>query len=161
MANCLSWSSHRKKILAQIPIMTSNLLSNQSNERSNFPLETHLEMLVNWQTTLSGRKRCFFYSEDQPLSGMRITLPTLPRGKMFEQNIILEFQSDETNFDTKWMLNVVLEEMQKKLGTSYNASRGLWIKGGQMIWKDLPQQTMWLKELLKDDKEDKDTSTTQ
>ena len=38
----------------------------------NFLLETHLEMLVNLQTTLSEKKRCFhLYSEDQPLSGMR------------------------------------------------------------------------------------------
>ena len=68
----------------------------------NFLLEKHLELLVNWQPTLSGRKRCFLLcSEDQPLSGMRITLPTLPPGRMFEQISSLDFQMDETNFDTE------------------------------------------------------------
>ena len=74
---------------------------------------------------------------------------------------ITRFQMDETNFDTQWKCNIVLEEMEKNFGTSYIASRQLWIKGGQTIWKEWPHQTMVLKELLRHDKEDKDTSTIQ
>ena len=53
-------------------------------------------MLVNWSTTLSGRKRCFLlYSEDQPLSGTRAILPTQQLGMTFEQ--ILSLDSDGLN----------------------------------------------------------------
>ena len=94
-------------------------------------------MLVNWQITLSRRKRCsLLYSEDQPLNGTRITLPTLLPGKMSEQISVLDFQTDGTNSDTEWKWNIVLEEIEKKLGTSYIASRELWIKGGQTIWRE-------------------------
>ena len=124
-------------------------------------LETHLEMLVNWQTTFSGRKRCFLlYSEDQPLSGTRITLATLQPGRMSGPISPLDFQMDGTNFDTEWKWNIVSEEMEKTFGTSYIASRELLIKGGQTIWKELPQQTMVLKELLRHGKDDKDSLTT-
>ena len=119
-------------------------------------------MLVNWQTILSGTKRCFLlYSEDQSLSGMRLTLRTLPPRRMFEQILSLDSQVDKTNFDTESKWNIALEEMEKKFGTSCIASGELWIKGGQMIWKELPQQTMVLKELLRHGKEDKGTLTSQ
>ena len=60
-------------------------------------------MLVNWQTTLSGRKRCFLlYSEDQLLSGTRAILPMQQPGRMFEETSSLDFQMDETSSDTAW-----------------------------------------------------------
>ena len=60
-------------------------------------------MLVNWQTTLSGKGRSFLlYSEDQPLSGTRTILPTQQPGRMFEQILSVDFQMDETNSDTAW-----------------------------------------------------------
>ena len=117
-------------------------------------------MLVNWQTTLSGRKRCFLlYSMDQPLSGTRAILQTQQPGRMFEQILSQDFQMDETNSDTEWKGNIVLEEMEKKFGTSYTALNESWIKGGKKIWKELPRQIMVLKEQLTNDKEDRDTST--
>ena len=62
-----------------------------------------MQMLVNWQTTLSERKRCFLlYSEEQRLSGTRAILPTKQPVKMFEQISSLDFQMDETNSDTEW-----------------------------------------------------------
>ena len=74
-------------------------------------------MLAHCQTTLSGRKRCFlFYSEDQPLKSTRVTLPTLPLGRRFEQISPLDFQMDETNSDIAWKWNIVLDEMEKKFG---------------------------------------------
>ena len=79
---------------------------------------------------------------------------------MFEQISSPDFQMDETSLGTEWKRNIASEEMEKKSEISSIASRELWMKGGQMIWKDLPQQTMVLKEQLKDDKEDRDTSTT-
>ena len=70
-------------------------------------------MLVHWQTTLSGRKRCFLlYSEDQSL---------LP-GRMSEQIPSLDIQTDETNFDTEWKWNIVSEEMEKKFKTFHTTS---------------------------------------
>ena len=70
------------------------------------------------QTTPLGRKRCFLlYSEDQPLNGTRAKLPKPQPGRTFEQNSSLDFQMDETKFDTEWKWNIVLEEMQKKFGT--------------------------------------------
>ena len=79
---------------------------------------------------------------------------------MFEQISSLDCQMDETNFDTEWKWNIAIEEMEKKFGTSYIASRELWIEGGQTLWKEVPQQTMVLKEQLRHGKEDKDTLTT-
>ena len=79
-------------------------------------LETHLEMLVNWQTTLSGRKRCSLScSEDQPLSGMTLTLRTLLYGRTLEQTSSQDFQMDETSLGTEWKWNNVLEEMENKI----------------------------------------------
>ena len=107
------------------------------------------------------KKALFFpYSEDQPLSGTKGILPTQQPGGMFEQISSLDFQMDETSSDTEWKWNTSSEEMEKKSEISSIASRELWIKGGQAIWKELPQQIMVLKEQLKDDKEDKDTLTT-
>ena len=68
---------------------------------------------------------------------------------------------DETNFKTEWKWNIVLEEMERKFGTSYIVSRELWIKGDQTIWKELTQQTMVLKEPLWHGRDDKDILTTQ
>ena len=94
-------------------------------------------MLVNWQIRISGRKYCFLLcSEDQPLSGMRITSPTPAPGRMFEQSSSLDFQMEKTNFETEWKWNITLEEMENKFGISYIASRELWIKGGLTIWKE-------------------------
>ena len=54
---------------------------------------------MNWQTTLSARKPCFLLcSKDQPLSGMRITLQTLPPGRMFEKKIIIRFSDGPSKF---------------------------------------------------------------
>ena len=76
--------------------------------KSSLLLETHLAMLVNWQTTLSGRNRFFLlYSKDQPLSGTRTILPTQQPGKTSEQILSLDFRTDETNFDTEWKWNFV------------------------------------------------------
>ena len=79
---------------------------------------------------------------------------------MFEQISSPDFRMDETSLGTGWKWNTASEEMEKKSEISSIASRELWIKGGQMIGKDLPQQTMVLKEQLKDNKEDRDTWTT-
>ena len=48
----------------------------------------------------------------------------------------------------------------EEFGTSYTVLKEPWIKGGQTIRKELMEQIKVLKELLKDDKEDRDTSTT-
>ena len=97
-------------------------------------METHLEMLENWHTTLSGRRRCFlFYTEDQPLSGTRAILQTQQPGKMFEQTSSLDFQMDGTNSDTEWKWNIVIEEMEKKVETFYTVSNERSIKADPMI----------------------------
>ena len=80
---------------------------------------------------------------------------------MFEQLSSLDFQMEGTNFDTKWKWNIVLEEVEKDFETFCIRSRELLIKGGQVIWKELPQQTMALKELIRHGKEDKGTPTRQ
>ena len=126
-----------------------------------FALEDALANAGELETTLSERKRYFLLcSEDQPLNGARVTLPIQQPGIMFEQDSSLGFQMDETNLDTEWKYNTVSEEMEKESEISSIASRELWIKGGQTIWKELPQQTMVLRELLGDDKVHKDTSIT-
>ena len=103
-------------------------------KKSILLLEMHPQMLVNWQSTLSGRKRCFLLcSEDQPLSGTRATLPTQQLRIRFEISS-LHFQMDETNLDTEWKWNTASEEMEKKSEISSIASGKLWIKGGQTIW---------------------------
>ena len=84
----------------------------------------HPQTPVNWQTTLSGRERCsLLYSEDQPLSGMRITSTMLLPWKMSEQISSLDFQTDETNFDTEWKWDIVSEEMEKKFETLCTVSK--------------------------------------
>ena len=90
-------------------------------------------MLVNWQTTLSGRKRSFLlYSEDQPVSGTRTILPTQQR-TMFEQFSSLDFQMDETNSDTAWKWNTELEELEKEFETFYTVSNERLIEAGPMM----------------------------
>ena len=79
---------------------------------------------------------------------------------MFEQVSSLGFQKDETNFDTEWKRNIVLEEMEKKFETSYSISSERFIKAGPMIWTVLRPLNIKQKLRLKDDKDDKDTSTT-
>ena len=107
------------------------------------------------------RKKALFllYYEDLLPSGMRATSPTPRPGIMSEQISSLDSLMDETNLDTEWKQNTVSEEMEKKSGVSSIASSELWIKDGQTTWKELPQRTMALKEQLKDDREDRDTST--
>ena len=91
-------------------------------------------MLVNWQRTISSKKRCFLLcSENQPLSGMGITLPTLPPGRMFEQTLSLDNQMDETISDTVWKWNTVLEEMEEKFETSHTVSSERLIKADPMF----------------------------
>ena len=127
----------------------------------NFALRDALADAGELATTLSGRERYFLLcSKDQPLSGTRATLPTQQPGIMFKQFSSLDFEMDETNLDTERKWNAASEEMEKKSGISSIATRQLWTKGGQTIWKEMAQQTMVLKELLKDDKGDKETSNT-
>ena len=95
---------------------------------------------VNWQTTLSGRRRCFCCSEDHVLSGKRTTLPTQHLGIKFEQTSPLDFQMDGTNSDTEWKWNTASEEMEKKSEFSSIASRKHWTKGGRTIGKELPSR---------------------
>ena len=70
------------------------------------------------------RKKALFRSllRDQPLSGTRAILPTQQPARIFEQISLLDFQMDETNSDTAWKWNIVLEEMEKKFETSYTVS---------------------------------------
>ena len=80
------------------------------------------------------KKRCFLlYCEDQPLSGTKAILPPQQPGRMFEQISSLDFQMAETNSDTAWKWNIVLEEMEKKFETSYTVSNERLIKAGPMI----------------------------
>ena len=80
------------------------------------------------------KKHCFLlYSHDQPLSGMKAILPTQQPARMFEQISPLDSQTDETNSDTEWKWNIVLEEMEKKLETSYTVSNERLIGAGPMI----------------------------
>ena len=93
-----------------------------------------MQMLVNWQTTLSGRKRCYLlYTKDQPLSSTRTILPRQQPGRMFEQFSSLDFQMDETNSDTAWKWKILLEDKKKISGTSYTVSIERLIKAGPMI----------------------------
>ena len=115
----------------------------------------------NLKTTLSGRKLCFLlYSEDQPLSGMRAILPTQQPGRMFEQISSLDFQMDETNSDTEWKWNIVLEEMEKKFETFYTVSNERLIKAGPMIWTVLRPRNKMRNGQHKADKGDKGKWTT-
>ena len=81
------------------------------------------------------RKKALFllYSEDQPLSGTRATLPTQQPGKMFERTSSPDFQMGETNFGTEWKWNIALEGMEKKSGTFYTVSNGRLTGAGPMI----------------------------
>ena len=54
-------------------------------------------------------------------------------GKTFEQIISLDFQTEETNFDTEWKWNIVSEEMEKKFETFYTVSNERLIKAGPII----------------------------
>ena len=86
--------------------------------------------LVNY--TFRKKARCFLlYFEDQPLSGMRVIIPTQQRERMFEQLSSLDFQMDETKTDTAWKWNIVLEEMEKKFGTFYIVSNERLIKAAR------------------------------
>ena len=67
-------------------------------------------------------------------SRWRTILPTQQLGRMFEQISSLDFQMDETNSDTAWEWNIVLEKMEKKFGTFYTVSNERLIKCGPMIW---------------------------
>ena len=52
---------------------------------------------------------------------------------MFEQISSLDFQMDETNSDTAWKWNIVLEEMEKNFEIFYTVSNERLIKAGPMI----------------------------
>ena len=126
--------------------------------KTNLLLKMHLQMLVSWPITLSGRKRCFLlHSEDQPLSGMRTILPSQQSRRMFEQISSLDFQIDETNSDTAWKLTNVLEEMEKKFETPNTVSNERLIKAVPMIWTVLGPLTITLNVRPK---EDNDTTNT-
>ena len=93
----------------------------------------HLQNLKKSQPTLSGRKHCScLYSEDEPLSGTRVTSRTLLYGKILEQTSSLDFQMDETTFDTEWKWNSVSEEMERNLETFYSALKERLTKTGPM-----------------------------
>ena len=83
-------------------------------------------------------------------------LPTEQPGRKFEQISSLAFQMAETNSDTAWKCNIVLEEMEKKTETSYTVSNERLIEAGPMIWTVL----VTLNVMPQDDKEDKATSAT-
>ena len=44
-------------------------------------------------------------------------------GKMYEQILSLDYQTDETNFDTEWKWNIVSEELEQKFGTFHGIKR--------------------------------------
>ena len=75
---------------------------------------------------------------------------------MTKQTLSPDFQMDERNLDIKWQWKIVLGKMEKKFEISFMASRGLWIKGSQTKWKELPLQTMVPEELLRHGNDDKD-----
>ena len=89
-----------------------------------------------------------------------ITNATTWEDRMFEQPSSLDFQMDETNFDTEWKWNLVLEEMQKKFGTSYTVSNGQLTRAGPMIWTVLRPLNKMQNEQHKADKGDRGTWTT-
>ena len=78
-------------------------------------LAMHPQMPLSSQTKRFERQHCFhLYSEDQPQNGMRTTWPTILPGRMSEHISPLNFQTDETNFDSEWMWNIVSEDMENK-----------------------------------------------
>ena len=79
---------------------------------------------------------------------------------MFEQISSPDFQMDETNSDTAWKWNIVLEEMEKKFGTFYTVSNERLIKAGPMIWTVLRPLNKMQNGQHKADKGDKGTWTT-
>ena len=79
---------------------------------------------------------------------------------MFERISSLDSQMDETNSDTAWEWNIVLEEIEKKFETFYTVSKERLINSGPMIWTVLRPLTIKQNVRPKEDKEDKDTSTT-
>ena len=158
---CLSRSSHRQIFWHKSRSGRRILYPTNRTKNQLCSLETHLGMLVNWQTTPLRRKRCYhLYSVDQPPSGTKITLPTLLPGRMSEHNSSLDFQMDETNFDIDWKWNIVLEEMETKFETSYTVWNERLIKAGPMLWTVFRPLNITQNEKLKDDKEDRDTLIT-
>ena len=78
---------------------------------------------------------------------------------MFEQISSLDFQMDETNFDTEWKWNIALEEMEKKFETFSTVSNERLIKADPMIWTVLRLLNKMQNWKLEDGKEDGDIST--
>ena len=78
---------------------------------------------------------------------------------MFEQISSLDFQMDETNSDTEWKWNIVLEEMEKKFETFYTVSNERLIKAGPLIWTVLRPLNKMRNGQHKADKGDKGTWT--
>ena len=79
---------------------------------------------------------------------------------MFKQFSSLDFQMHETNNDTAWKWNIVLEEMEKKFETSFTVSNERLIKADPKIWTVLRPLTITQNARPKENKEDKDTSIT-
>ena len=79
---------------------------------------------------------------------------------MSEQFSSLDFQTDETNFDTERKWNNVSEETAKNVEISYTVSTGRLTKVGPMMWTVLRPLNKMHNEMLKDDKEDRDMSNT-
>ena len=78
---------------------------------------------------------------------------------MFEKISSLDFQMDETNFDTEWKWNIALEEMEKKFETFSTVSNERLIKADPMIWTVLRLLNKMQNWKLEDGKEDGDIST--
>ena len=57
-------------------------------------------------------------------------LPTQQPGRIIEKLSPLDFQKDETNSDTAWKYNIVLEEMETNIETSNTVSNERLIKAG-------------------------------
>ena len=95
------------------------------------------------------------------MSGARTTLRKPLHEIMSKQTSSLDIQRHEANFGTEWMWNTVSEEMEKSFGTSYMASRKLWIMDRQMTWKELPQLTTLPNGSVGHGRDDKEKMTSQ
>ena len=78
---------------------------------------------------------------------------------MFEQISSLVSEMDETNSDTAWKWNIVLEEMENKFETFYTVSNERLIKAGLMIRTVLRPLNKMRNGQHKADKGDKGTWT--
>ena len=79
---------------------------------------------------------------------------------MSKKKSSLDFQMDETNFDTEWKWNNVSEDREKKLVIFFTKSREPSTRVSQTKWKESLTLNQLPSETLEHDKEDKDTLTT-